>query len=294
MKPRRALVTGAHGFSGQNLVRYLRSESVEVETLSLRGAQLTDAGLLSTVLHEAQPDYIFHLAGVAAAGSVEEFFRVNVVYASTLLEAARAAGLTDRPFLIVGTAAEYGEIAASDLPVSEETPSRPYGLYGITKLAQTHLALAAARTHAQTVIVARPFNIIGAGMPGHLALASFQSQIQEIKEGRRPPVISVGNLEAARDFIDVDDVVRLYWKLVQRKEAAGRDFNLCTGNATSLARALQLLIGASGVELEIKRDDALLKGVDIPIHYGSNARLHALIGSHDYIPLEESIQRLAR
>src|SRR2546423_2806225 len=99
----------------------------------------------------------------------------------------------------------------------------------MSKFMQTLLGISAASTGSQPIVIARPFNIIGVGMPEHLALASFALQIREIKAGSRPPVIEVGELKSARDFIDVEDVVELYWKLISNDKAYGQIFNVCTG-----------------------------------------------------------------
>jgi GDP-4-dehydro-6-deoxy-D-mannose reductase len=294
VKRRRALITGATGFSGRHLIRYLRSQSIEIAPISLRGNQLTDVRGIADIVGKAQPDYVFHLAGVAASASAEDFFRVNVLYAESLLRGLDEARLGNRPVLLVGTAAEYGLVSSENLPITEETPCQPYNLYGITKLAQSLLGLAAQINENRPVIIARPFNIIGQDLPEHLALASFRRQIAAIKAGTNPPVLHVGNLSASRDFIDIEDVVRIYWSLAQNSNAYGNIFNLCTGIATSLRTVVDLLIKASGVEIEVRPDPARLKPVDIPVHYGSNRKLHEVIGDFAYKPVSDLVLELAQ
>src|SRR5438067_939120 len=128
----RALITGASGFSGKYLVGFLESQDVEVFTLSLRGHDLANTKRITEELEKAQPDYLFHLAGIATGDSAEEFFRVNVLFAAALLRASRNADIIDRPILFVGTAAEYGRINDEDLPVKETSPCRPYNYYGMS------------------------------------------------------------------------------------------------------------------------------------------------------------------
>lgn len=290
MKRQRALLTGAHGFSGRHLAAYLQTQAIETVPLSARGAQLMDVVWLREQLLAAAPDYIFHLAGTAGAASTEEQFQVNTLYGAALLEAAVEAGLKNCPFLLVGTAAEYGRVRAEDLPLKEEAPCSPYSVYGISKLAQTQLGLMAA-SRGQAVVVARPFNIVGPGMPPHLALGAFQQQLGEIKERKRPPILKTGNLDATRDFIHVHDVVRLYWALVREPEARGQIFNLCTGVGTSLRVALEALVAATGLEVQIDRDQSRrLKEVDVPFHFGSNARLHRLLGDFTYMSVTKAIE----
>jgi len=212
----------------------------------------------------------------------------------TLLRALRDASLDDRPVLFVGSGAEYGRVDDKDLPITEETKCRPYNYYGMSKLMQTLIGLSAAEAENHRIVVARPFNIIGTGMPEHLALSSFALQIREIKAGKQPPVIEVGNLTSLRDFIDIEDVVQLYWALIQNQKAYGEVFNLCTGIATSMEVVLARFIEKSGLPIDVKIDPKRWKDVDIPVHCGSNRKLHELIGEFKYTPLEATIGKIVQ
>jgi nucleoside-diphosphate-sugar epimerase len=289
----RALITGATGFSGKYLIRLLESENVAVSTLSLRSCELTNTKRITEELEKAQPDYLFHLAGIATGNSAEEFFRINVLYATKLFRASQDANLMSRPILLVGTAAEYGRADDEDLPLRETTPCRPYNYYGMSKLMQTLAGLSEAESENRSIVVARPFNIVGRGMPAHLALGSFARQLAEIKAGVRRPILEVGNLGSRRDLIDVEDVVRLYWKLIRCEGAYGKVFNLCTGVATATGDALDLLIKASGLPVRVESTPSLHKDLDMPISYGSNQKLQRLIGDFEYTPLEQTIKKIA-
>ena len=130
-------------------------------------------------------------------------------------------------------------------------------------------------------------------MPEHLALASFARQVAKIKKGSSPPIIHVGNLNSSRDFIDVEDVVRLYWMLIKNEDAYGEVFNLCTGIATPTGELLDLLIKASATPASVELLPSLYKEFDIPRHYGSNEKLRRLIGDFKYTPIERTIQKIA-
>ncbi len=296
---KRALVTGAGGFCGQHLTRYLEEQGIAVHTLSRAAVSCTryqvidpgDVSVLSAVMRDVRPDYVFHLAGVAVAEDPSVFYRVNTLYAASLLQALAQTGYDTCPVLLVGTAAEYGMITETQLPIAENCPPHPYNDYGISKLAQTLLGLAVARCNRPIVIV-RPFNILGPGMPGYLVAQSFASQMARILDGTAPPVIHVGNLQSSRDFIDVADVVEIYWRLVQAPQAYGEIVNVCSGRPIVIGDMLTQMVKVAGISVEIRPEPTRFKSLDIPVHYGSPDKLQRMLGTVPSTTLEVSLRRL--
>jgi nucleoside-diphosphate-sugar epimerase len=291
------LITGGGGFCGQHLVRYLKTQGVEVATIGVnplagqhhRIAHVTDAAAIAQVLESVQPNYIFHLAGVASAASAATFYQVNAGYAAALLQALELSGLAAIPTMLVGTSAEYGAIVPEQVPIHETTAVSPYHHYGISKLAQTHMGMAAART-GRPLIMARPFNIIGPGMPAHLSVQSFASQVAQIVQGTQAPVIEVGNLGSSRDFIDVAETMAIYWQLIQNPQAYGQVINVCSGQGVVMTDLLQMLIELAGVTVEVKVDPQRFKALDIPVHYGCTQKLAGLLGRSPQFDLDATLQ----
>jgi GDP-4-dehydro-6-deoxy-D-mannose reductase len=282
----KALLTGAGGFCGRHLKPFLERKNVEVHVITnklikkLRHhyvSDVTNAEEISKVINLVRPDYLFHLAGISHSPDPAIFYRVNVEYAAGLLQALRRVGLNKCSVLFIGTSAEYGLVSHEQLPIREDLRPQPYNHYGISKLAQTFEGLAASR-EGYSVVIARPFNIIGPGMPTHLVLQNFALQIAKIIKGEIPPVIKVGNLKSSRDFIAIDDVVKIYWRLIQSRSAYGKIVNVCTGKYTIIGDLLAKLIKLSDVNIEVKIEPSLVKKVDVPIHYGSVEKLEQILG----------------
>lgn len=296
----RALITGAGGFCGQRLISYLEEQGVEVHTLGCRDIKrhnhhyiddVTCVTELTAALKPIKPDYVFHLAGVTKADDPTIFYRVNTQYAVGLLCALENTGSGNCPVLLAGTSAEYGMVSEKQLPIREDIPPNPYNHYGISKLAQTLVGLTASR-NSRPIVVARPFNIIGPGMPKYLVVENFAVQIIEIIKKRKSPVIEVGNLESSRDFVDVDEVVRTYWQLIQTPSAYGEVVNICSGKGTTIGDILQKLITLSNVEIEVRADASRFKPIDVPVHFGSTEKLQRLVG---YVPctnLDATLKRI--
>lgn len=295
----RTLITGAGGFCGQHLIPYLQNQGLEIHTLGRKPASknhhyLTDTAdiaALTATIKTVQPDYVFHLAGVASSQDPILFYRVNAVYAATLLHALEITGYQDCPVLLVGTSAEYGMVNSEQLPIHEETPAHPYSNYGISKLSQTLMGLALSK-QGRPLIMVRPFNIIGCGMPEYLSIQSFVKQITKIIHGQQPPQLKVGNLSSSRDFIDIKDVIKIYWQLIQTPSAYGEVINICSGQATVIGDILHNLVELAQVDIEIKTESERFKTVDVPVHYGNIEKLQSLIGYSPVTNLESILKSI--
>lgn len=300
----RALLTGGNGFVGRWLRRRLQDDGVEVALLgrslspgtvgfTLGGAQ--DSTAIRRAVFEFRPDFVFHLAGTAGAGSLEALTEVNLGYCARLLDALDAVGLADSTRLLVaGSAAEYGIVDPAALPVHEDLCPRPTSFYGSTKLAQTELVLRRAAGGGCFVTVARPFTLVGPGMPQHLAVGSFIAQLLAIRRGDAPPVLDVGNLSTCRDFLDVGDAADLLWRLIRCDEAAGQVVNLCSGWPVAIREIVDYAIGLINIPVEIRESADRLRRVDMPVHYGDNSRLRALLGTITFVPWQESVAAMIR
>ena len=285
-----ALVTGSSGFCGHHLVNDLKIQGVTVKTLDSGFLETSDLESLTHCLSEAKPDFLFHLAGVAVAPTPMAFYRINVGLCNLLLESLDRAQLSTCRFLAVGTAAEYGFIKMEALPIMETAETKPCNAYGFSKLAQTQLCLLASAR--RPMVVARPFNVIGPGMSEHISIQNFARQLKEIKTGSHKPVVEVGNLEASRDFVDVGDVVKAYWKLLQCPAAFGQVVNICSGRAVQLGDILKRMIEITGVKVEVRMDPKLVKPIDVPEHYGSGRKLTELTGFTPSTDLDTTLRTL--
>ena len=224
------------------------------------------------MMRTVAPQFVVHLAGVSSAASYSELYAANVVFAANLLDAAAAMPSMPR-VLLVGSAAEYGPVPEALLPVTEDLACRPNTAYGISKLAQTNHALAAAMG-GLPVAVARLFNPIGAGMPKTLALGSFADQIA--KMGRQGGVLATGDLDVVRDFIDVDVAAAALVEVALLHRGNGEIINVCSGRGQSLLALTQRLIEVSGVPVSLRHDNARRGNSNVRSFVGNPGRLQAL------------------
>lgn len=280
----RVLVTGVSGFVGQHLACALRARGHEVGGTYLdETGELADVALypldlgdpadrvaagLRAALAAFRPQRIVHLAGLAHVGkswqAMPSYFRVNLLGTEALLAAAG-----DVPVLFASSAEIYGAVPEAEQPIGEARQPAPVSPYALTKAAGERLVL------ARGGIVVRPFNMIGAGQSRLFALPTFARQLAAIEAGRQPPVLAVGNLEARRDFVHVDDGAEAMTLLVEAGEPAGI-YNIASGRACSIREALGVLLDISGLEVEIALDERYLRPADIPLLRGSAEPLRRL------------------
>jgi GDP-4-dehydro-6-deoxy-D-mannose reductase len=297
----RVFVTGLSGFVGRHLARALVARGHQVAGtgheggLAVEGAELHDlllgAGVeadregLRSLLRDFAPDRVVHLAGLAHVGSswqrVPEYYRVNLLATEAVLAEAAAAGAR---VLLASSAEVYGVVPEEEQPIAEERPPAPVSPYALTKAAAERQALASG------AVVARMFNMIGAGQSESFALPAFAHQLAEIAHGRRPPRLAVGNLEARRDFVHVKDGAEALALLAEKGEP-GRIYNIATGRARSIREALDLLLAASGQRVEIALDERYLRPADIALLRGSAEPLGAL-GWHPHRTTEQAVAEL--
>lgn len=273
------LITGAAGFAGRHLLTHLQAADPTGRLVAWTRQQvdITDRDKVMQGILEAQPDRVVHLAGSPNVGQswldTWEPLKTNVIGTHHLLDAIR----THRPrcrILVVTSAMIY---LPSGEPLDEDAPLGPASPYGFSKLAQDQLALNAAREDDLDVVVARPFNHVGPGQDPSFFLSSFAKQIALIEAGLSPPGIQVGNLDAERDLTDVRDVVEAYARLLTAG-AAGRAYNICSGQTHRVGDLLDRLLAMAHVPIAKVMDPARLRPNDVPRLVGNCARLRTELG----------------
>ncbi len=281
MSRRRALITGASGFTGRYLRQELEQHGWEVWGLSQSPASdasaaqcvqadLLDAAGLARAVAQVQPDAVFHLAAIAFVGhgSADDFYRVNVLGTRNLL--AALAGLERKPqsVLLASSANVYGNASAGQL--AETTPYNPANDYAVSKAAMEMMAR--LWQDRLPLVMVRPFNYTGVGQ-------SLDFLVPKIVDHfcRKADVIELGNLEVWRDFSDVRDVVRAY-RLLAENCPAGETVNICSGRTHSLQDVLDMAQAITGHRLEVRVNPAFVRANEVRTLYGDAGKLDALVG----------------
>jgi GDP-4-dehydro-6-deoxy-D-mannose reductase len=249
---------------------------------------LLDAAAVAAFVRDLQPRAVFHLAAQASVRrsweDPGETLRTNLDMTLNLLEAVRREG-PGGSVLLVGSGEIYG--APERLPVDEDARLRPQNPYAVSKAACDLLGGQYADAHGMRVVRTRTFNHAGPGQSEEYVVGTLTRQVAEAElAGHDEAVLKVGNLDAARDFTDVRDVVRAYAAAI---DLPAGPYNVCSGRSVSVRDLVELLGRVASLKVRAEVDPERMRAYDVPEIRGSAKRLQDATDWRPQIPLEQTL-----
>lgn len=290
----RVLITGVDGFTGRHLTTVLASQGDEVIGISHRSitdpveglaeshvCDLTDARGLKEIVAHSRPDKVAHLAAIAfvSHGVIEDIYRTNIVGSRNLLEAVSAVGGVDA-VLLASSANIYGNRVSG--AIDENVAADPVNDYAVSKLAMEFVAQ--LYREKLPMIIARPFNYTGVGQSINFIIPKIVDHVL-----RKATKIELGNLDVARDFSDVRDVVMAYGVLLSAREAVGNVFNICSGEARSLRGVIEMVKDISGHDFDVTVNSAFVRENEVKMLWGDRTKIEAISGQRPLHALRDTL-----
>lgn len=303
------IVTGAAGFVGGYVVEALLQagvESARIIAAHLEGetppagaggsavCNITDRGAVADLVKTYTPSVVIHLAAIAAPAEA----RANQDLAWAVnFDAVRYFGealiahVSGSRFVFAGSSESYGaSFNAVSGAIPETTMLQPQTTYAATKAAADVLVGQLANEGIETVRF-RAFNHTGPGQTPAFVVPAFASQIAAIEAGEQEPIVSVGDLSAERDFLDVRDVAAAYALAATRDLSAVKApvFNLASGKPWAIRSILEALIAKSSMSIEVVTEPARVRPNDVPKTKGDISAAREHLGWSPEIPFEQTL-----
>jgi GDPmannose 4,6-dehydratase len=270
---KKALITGITGQDGSYLAEFLIDKDYEVHGLVRRSStfnrgridhlrksnlgdrhvrlhygDLGDAESLNTILAEIRPDEIYNLAAqshVAISFTMPTYTGdVSGLGAVRLLEAVRQV-VPEARFYQASSSELFGK--AASVPQNEATPFHPRSPYAVAKLYAYWATVNYREAHDIFAANGVLFNHESPRRGENFVTRKISRAVAEIAAGRRDWV-SLGNLEARRDWGFAGDFVDAMWRILQTEAPA--DWVVGTGHDHSVRDFCELAFARVGIEIE--------------------------------------------
>ena len=257
----------ADGTKAKNLIDH----GIENRVKTIEG-DLTEITSLANALDISQPDYIFHLAAQSfVPRSFEnslETQMINCIGTANLLDATR---IKDQGSKVVfaGSSEEYGLVISSkehykhakkeygtifpepveipEVPIKETNPLRPMSPYAVSKVYGDHLMQNYYHAYGLDTVVSRAFNHEGAGRGLMFVTSVITNQIMKLKFDEVDK-ITIGNLNAFRDWSHVKDIVKGYITLAENGKS-GEVYNQGSMRTNSVLSYILLGLKEAGWDI---------------------------------------------
>jgi GDP-6-deoxy-D-talose 4-dehydrogenase len=286
---KKVLITGIDSFTGAHLSSYLKSFGYDIYGTSLFSigdkkykCDITLKDDILTVLREIVPDYIIHLSGIsfAAHGNNEDFYKVNVIGTTNILDALIELDLSLKKVILASSATVYGNQGLEVL--DESLCPKPANHYGASKYAME--CLAAGYFDKLPIIITRPFNYTGIGQAEHFLIPKIVSHYKDKKE-----TIELGNLNVSREFNDVEFVCEVYKRLLEC-EANAETVNISSNKGIELLNVIDMMNKIAGYKIKVKVNPEFVRKDEIKSLTGSPEKLFRMIGKIEQKNFEETLK----
>jgi len=309
MAKRSVLITGAAGFIGSHVVELFLTSGYEVKALchynnlqsqgwldssslnrNLRiiFSDVTDSSQMSELVSDV--DLVVHLAALIAIPysyvAPRSYVNTNTVGTLNILEGIRLHG---KRLINISTSEVYG--TPRTLPITEQNEIKPQSPYAASKVAADALCNSYVDSYGLDITIIRPFNTYG---PRQSQRALIPTILTQVASGQNK--ISLGNLDAQRDFTYVEDTATAILIAAESQTITGKTIHLGTGHTISVKDLVELISHITGVDIEIAVDPVRLRPAasEVEVLQSDPTFAKNMLGWESKTTLEEGIKRTYR
>ena len=294
---KRAIITGITGQDGSYLAELLLEKGYEVVgvtrrlstpntgriehllgRIELRPADLLDQLSLMKVVDEVRPHEFYNLAAMSFVPAswdqpllTGEF---NAQGVTRVLEAIRRIDTSIRLYQ-ASSSEMYGKVR--ETPQTEDTPFYPRSPYGVSKVFAHYITVNYRESYDLFAASGILFNHESPRRGLEFVTRKITDGVARIKLGLAQH-LSLGNLDAHRDWGFAGDYVRAMWSMLQQ-ETPG-DFVIATGVSHSVQDLVQTAFSHVGLEWQeyVRTDPSFLRPAEVDHLIGDSSRARAELG----------------
>ena len=273
------LVTGVLGQDGANMCEYLlRATDNKVYCMMRRSANpnfenakkfldhpnftlvhgdLTDDVSIDKLVREIRPEYFINFAANSFVGvswdMPEQVMDVNALGVLRCLEAIRKFK-PDCKFYSAGSSEEFGDVDYS--PQDIRHPIKPRSPYGASKAAARHIVKVYRESYNMYAVHGILFNHEGTKRGEEFVTRKITKGVarivNQLKNDKKVTPISLGNLDAKRDWSDSEDFIKGVWLMLNQSVSPPKDYVLSSGETHSIREFVERAFEYAGYTGEFK------------------------------------------
>jgi GDPmannose 4,6-dehydratase len=309
---KRALITGITGQDGSYLAELLLDKGYEVIGMVRRSSttnferiahlqdkiildpytasgDLLDEASLISILRETEPDEVYNLA---AQSFVQTSFNqpvltgeITALGVTRLLDAIRIVNPGIR-FYQASSSEMFGKV--QEVPQRESTPFYPRSPYGVAKLYGHWITVNYRESydlHASSGIL---FNHESPRRGMEFLPRKVSHGVAQIKLGLATE-LSLGNLDAERDWGFAGDYVDAMWRMLQQDEPD--DYVVATGETHSVRRFCEIAFGHVGLDYEahVTLNPKFMRPAEVDLLIGDATKAEKVLGWRPQTSFEDLV-----
>lgn len=290
----KVMVTGAAGFIGNHIVERFKKAGCTIVgmdmlpvstsyTCYVKNMIIDD---LQEVLYEEKPDLIIHCAGLANVSysleHVEEDFDSNTIVVYRLLEAMRKSELSTSRFVLLSSAAVYGQ--PERLPIKETDDLHPMSPYALHKKLAEDICFYYKDNYNFDIRILRIFSAYGPGLKKQI----FWDMYQKVREKGTLELLGTGR--ESRDYIYIDDLIEAIYLIAVEVETMHTVWNVASGQEVSIKDVAYVVAQKMNIDLGAVQFTGRVREGD-PINWCADVSRLKEIGYVSKTNIEDGVEK---
>lgn len=311
MSTRRALITGVTGQDGSYLAELLLDKGYEVfgltrrlsaanywriehilDRITLIPGDLLDQLSLIRAIEKSQPHELYNLAAMSFVPASWDQPMLSCEFNSQgvtrVLEAVRVVDKSIKMYQ-ASSSEMFGKVR--EIPQVETTPFYPRSPYGVSKVFAHYITVNYRESYDMFAVSGILFNHESPRRGLEFVTRKITDGVAKIKLGLADS-LSLGNLDAKRDWGFAGDYVRAMWLMLQQAKAD--DYVIATGEAHSVKTFVEIAFDHAQLDWKkyVRLDPAMIRPAEVDHLIGSAAKAKADLGWEPSVTFEGLVKMM--